>query len=448
MKTRSKKGAASKSQDKTIPSTTLPTLEPSIENPPQVFILPTDASPSARIITLPNPATLAPTRYFADPKHGFYEFARVAAPKKSCRSWLLSPEAEEADAETAEQGDEGYVLQTPDLLIATPIDPLFIVLPALWPNDDGTGGQDWGTLHDRLFLDGASTDDEAREGRYGHLQTMLKSSGGRALEKMIEKRMKAVCNVIETGPDEDDSFTMILGMFGTEMINKAMKMVKAGLPASLEEHFVKKALEMPELSIRREESSVSIVNEDAMPGASESQESATSASAGTSQNTDSSAATATCTSTVATELTVTPVQHSRTPVATDISHLLRLRTALNFLLTSYTPPDLRSQLQSVFTSHHNKVIDFTPLDKHLAHIAKLKSEAQALRSISDNISRKRGTLDDDEVVEKTEAKKRKKEEEEAKKKNVSLGVRKLGKVDTSGMKKMSSFFQKTPAKKT
>ena len=87
-------------------------------------------------------------------------------------------------------------------------------------------------------------------------------------------------------------------------------------------------------------------------------------------------------------------------------------------------------------------IDFKPLETHLAHLNDLKKEAQALRSMSENISRKRGSEDDEEALEKAEAKKRKKEDEEFKKKNTSRGVKALGKADTSGMKKLSSFFTK------
>ena len=55
--------------------------------------------------------------------------------------------------------------------------------------------------------------------------------------------------------------------------------------------------------------------------------------------------------------------------------------------------------------------------------------------------------EDDEVVAAREEKKRKKEEEERRKKNESRGVKELKKVDTSGMKKLSAFFAKVPAKK-
>ncbi|GAI91432.1 unnamed protein product [marine sediment metagenome] len=110
-----------------------------------------------------------------------------------------------------------------------------------------------------------------------------------------------------------------------------------------------------------------------------------------------------------------------------------MRTCQEFLIKSYVPSALHRHIRI-------NGEDFTPLDQELARIAKLRAEAHALRSISDNISRKRGVLDDEEALEKAETKKRKKEEEEKRKKSMSHGVKKLAKADTTGMKKMSSFF--------
>ena len=94
-------------------------------------------------------------------------------------------------------------------------------------------------------------------------------------------------------------------------------------------------------------------------------------------------------------------------------------------------PTLRTPLLALLSAR------FAPLEAHLSSIAALKSEALSLRSLSDNISRKR-------AVELDEEKKRKKEEEAIKKKNEGRGVKQLKKVDTSGMKKMSSFFTVKP----
>ncbi len=124
--------------------------------------------------------------------------------------------------------------------------------------------------------------------------------------------------------------------------------------------------------------------------------------------------------------------------------LLRLRVSLDFLLSSYTPKELRESLGKLLDS--NSIMDFTPINQHIEHIQKLRSDAQALRSLSDNISCKRNAADDDEAAEIRAEKKRRKEDEGKKKKAETRASRDLRKVDTTGMKKLSSFFSKaTPA---
>ena len=63
--------------------------------------------------------------------------------------------------------------------------------------------------------------------------------------------------------------------------------------------------------------------------------------------------------------------------------------------------------------------------------------------MNNDICRKR-PLDgeEEEKAEERREKKRKKEEEEKRKKEMSRGVKALGKVDVSGMKKMGDFFKK------
>ena len=53
-------------------------------------------------------------------------------------------------------------------------------------------------------------------------------------------------------------------------------------------------------------------------------------------------------------------------------------------------------------------------------------------------------MEDDEAVEARAEKKRKREEEEKRKKSESRALKDLKKVNTKGMKKLSSFFTKKP----
>ncbi|KKY24503.1 putative ribonuclease h2 subunit b [Diplodia seriata] len=153
------------------------------------------------------------------------------------------------------------------------------------------------------------------------------------LRARVEERMAAACDTVDAG--DEKMFRLSIDKLAKELLAKAERLVANGIPASMEEKFVRKALERPVMSIKREETT---------------------------------------------------------------------------------------------------------------ELAALRSEAQALRSLSDNITRKHG-MEDDEAAAMRAEKKRKKDEEETKKKNQSRGVKQLAKADTSGMKKLSSFFTKAPVKK-
>lgn len=144
-------------------------------------------------------------------------------------------------------------------------------------------------------------------------------------------------------------------------------------------------------------------------------------------------------STAATSFTETQPEGDTVVTATSASHeiqnLQRLKIAFNFICSSYISPSLDSQLQTKLTAD----VDFKPLDEYLSQLATLRAEAAAARSQGD-FSRKRAR--DEEEDEARAEKKRKHEEEKKKKASESHGVRQLKKVNTSGMMKLSAFFQK------
>jgi hypothetical protein len=443
MKTRSKKTTKATNTKKDTPeqnSNAMKELAASVTTPPQVFVLPKGASSEARIITLPDPATSSPSRYFVCPEKGFYEFTKVAAPKKACRSWLLAPQSLEIakiednvnKEDSQEQEEEGYVLEQPNMFVATPIDPLFVLLPLLVGGEAGS----YLTFSDYVFT-------TEKEG-LAQLQQLLRPNIFAKLEKIMEARIGAICDYIDMGDGEDKMYKLSTSKLAAALVSKANKMVKRGLPVSMEERFVKQALEVPVLSIRREESSISIATEDATQGA-ESDNNAAATSQDSSTSTSTATSSSTTVSTAASSVAATPGE-AQPLAASDITNLLRTRTGLDFLVASYVPISLHRAIQEVCKAPASSV-DFTPLDKHLEHIAGLKKQAQVLRSLSDNISRKRGADDDEDALDKAEAKRKKKEEDEIKKKNMSRGVQQLAKANTSGMKKLSSFFTKAPPKK-
>ncbi|KAK5135256.1 hypothetical protein LTR08_005506 [Meristemomyces frigidus] len=484
MKTRARKPPTSttpkpKPSADNAPKPSLHPLAPSVQHPPQLFVLPRNASPNARIITLPNPATSQPCRYFADPEHGFYEFTCIGPAAKGKgggrRSWLIAGErgwstAQTGEGEAVDEGgggdesgceneNEGYILQSPALFLATPIDPLFLMLPCLYPCEDEAGRAAWGTLHDRLFMssspspNAAADDDDADEEAappFAHLQTLLKSPPDSALEKLLEQRMRAVCNVVDTGPGEDDSYALHIPLLAEELLGKARQMVAVGLPPSVEERFVRRALEVPEACVRRGEEESGGGGSGVVRGGGDAegcaQGSVAAAGMERADTVQPDPTTAAIAPTALPDTTAPPTPAT----AAHLTHLLRLRTALTFLLHTYTPPPLRQHLLTIYTTPTStsppttQTTDFTPLTTHLTHLTNLRSTALALRTLTDNTSRKRALLaaDDDEAATRHEAKKRKREEDAKREKGRSQGVKRLGKVDVSGMKKMGAFFGK------
>lgn len=296
----------------------------------------------------------------------------------------------------------GYVNKNADLFLATPIDLLFLILPALAPKTAKDTKQHFLAFDD--YLDMLSTSSP-------HWKALL--SQNKPLKDMLEKRIRIICDTVDAG--DETMYRISLSKLRDVLVAKAERMVKRGLPASLEEKFVKSALEIPVMNIRREESTISAVSN-------------------TDGETVETTQSTTSISTTVQESDDSPPQALSTPP--EIPHLLRIRTSITYLTSSYVALSLSSLLSPLLAPL------FTPLTTHLAAIASLKAEAAALRSITDNVSRKRAALEDDDKMAEREEKKRKKEEEDRKKKLEGRAIKQLKKVDTSGMRKMSSFFTK------
>lgn len=412
------------------PQSTAKPLPTSTSNPPKLFVLPKDTSKDARIVTLDNPANGAPSRYYFCPQKGFYEFTRIAAPKRDCRSWLITGEQGEDDGAQKEQDTRigsGYITKSADLFLATPIDTLFLILPALAPQSAKDTRQLFLAFDDYLDLLASSSQ---------HWKALLSQYA--TLRNMVEKRMGAICDTVDAG--DETMYRISHEKLSSVLVKKAERMVKNGLPASLEEKFIKTVLEVPIMNIKREDSSLSAVS------STEPTTTATSADDATqSTNTESqlSATTPVDSQTSLNTTLTTPDDLPPKPSLTtppEIPHLLRIRTSLTYISSAYLPTTLRHPV----TVHLRP--RFTALDAHLSAVAQLKSEAAALRSISDNISRKRAADEDEDRIAEREEKKRKKADEDAKKKLEGRGIKQLKKVDTSGMKKMSAFFTKVPKK--
>ena len=409
MKTRSKPTA----KDAKEISVSGPTLSSNDENPGKLFILPSELSQEARLVTLHNPAINTPNRYLYCPQHGFFEFTKVSAPAHCPQSWLFVKDRDETEGTNDAQkssvpnstsctsNQEDYVASSGDMLIATPFDALFFFLPALHGNSK--------LPHDQLYL---SVDDyvEALKDNSDVLRTSLQST---AIRRSFEQRLRAVCDVVDAG--EEQMFRLSRPKLFQELTVKAQRMSEGGLPSSMESKFVQEPLESPIFNVGQDDK--------AKDNLSDSNYSQT---VGTKE------------------------QKQEPPCATDsiddeMKGLLRVRVALQFMLKTYLPGELRLQMEEMLKS--NDHLNFDKLDEHLGKLSSIRSKALALRSMSENISRKRGLDDGDEAVEARAEKKRKQEEEERRKKNENRSIKQLKKVNTSGMKKLSSFFNKAQPKK-
>jgi hypothetical protein len=249
--------------------------------------------------------------------------------------------------------------------------------------------------------------------------------------------MAAVCDTVDAG--DETMYRLSEDKLLAVLAHKCKAMVEKGLPASMEEELVRKALETPLLSVTRGEVSQDheLSNEGDTATPKSDTESQTAASAAS-----SSAAEASEASTAVT----TPEKEAPHAIEAPegVAHLLRLRTALMFICASYIQPSTSALLFAKAVAptpgSASSFPDFGPLDKHLKYLEKLRAEALAARSIGESFSRKREYDEDGES--RAEKKRKKEEEEKLKKKNESRGVRELKKVNTTGMKKMSDFFKK------
>lgn len=421
MKTRS--SAPDTSADDTQPAMAAKN-EAEEHKPTKMLILPANATAEARILSLKNPRTGVLGRYYFCPELGLYEFTSIAYPKSTPSSTLFTYSAD--DAKDEDNGrSKNSITKNSELLVATPIDAIFFALPILAPptTSRSKSGKDlFQPLDDML---------DAQEDLPKHLRYALLHQQFRP---QLEKRMDRICDSVEASGEK--MFRLSEEKLLKELVAKAERMASKGLPASMEEKFIHRTLETPLQSEQRQDASTVIPRTsgdttedvDPQPPQSDSQSSAATPS------TSSSLAP----SNDSTGTSQTSISDTSTP--DNITQLLRLRTALSFLQSSYLQPHISKIAEETWESTKSP-IDFQPLTERLKEISKLRADALASRSVTD-FSRKRG-MDDYEDGESRAEKKRKLEEEEKKKKaGESRGVRDLKKADTSGMKKLSSFFGK------
>ncbi|KAJ9610878.1 hypothetical protein H2200_005655 [Cladophialophora chaetospira] len=408
-----------------------PTKKPSIkpsnsmdtpqDEPSKHFLLPKDISSQARFMLLRHPRDSSVQRFLFCPDKGLFQFTRVSAPSADPRSLLFTP-----SLGIEEQQSEGCISKNADFFVATVIDMAFFLIPLVISTKAPTGKTLFQPIDD-LF------EEHMREEKA--LRYLVEN--GRA---KIEEAMSRFCDTIDAGdeqmyrPNEEKTLRMLLGKVDT--------VIKQGLPSTLEEKFVTRALEAPILSVKREETTISAVKVKTRAKAPDEEcDDEDSSDAFDSQSSDTSTAPSTVFSEVSIASSVSTTGPETIPL--ELLQLQKQRIVLDFILVSYVPDAIADRLRARLASKKSTV-NFAPLEEHLRSLAILRAEVLSSRSISD-FSRKRG-LEDDETAELRAEKKRRQEEEDRKKRlGESNGIRALKKVNVAGMKKMSDFFSKKPA---
>ena len=424
-KTRYSKPSAPVATPSNEPSEMAP--EPQIPfDPPRLIVLPKDVSKQARIISLLHPRTNAKTRYYYCPETGIYEFTRIAAARSAFRSLLVTPTRGSKKGDQEKEGvvDGGYASKTAEMFTATKFDPLFLLLPGL--HSEKANAKAGG-----LFRSPEDIFDDLTE-KSKHFGLLVKSKTTREL---LERRMTAVCDTVDAG--DEKMYRLSEKKLVLVLVEKAKNVCRSVLPKSMEDRFVRKALENPmteHLNLQKSLQEEEMANKENNPDtpALDSSESQSSIVTSISTATDATGDTS----------ITTPESMSQSDVPPEIISLLRIRISLSYITETYLSTSLAKTFESILKSPASPV-DFELLEKHLAHLANIRAEVVKARSLMDN-TRKRNLYDeDDEAAESRAAKKAKKEEEErGKKAGESRGVRDLKKVDTKGMKKLSFFFKK------
>ncbi|KAI6784240.1 Ribonuclease H2 subunit B-like protein [Emericellopsis cladophorae] len=410
-RTRTAKAAAPSSPAAETPkaSSSKYSLEATKTASPKLFVLPKAASKEAKIVTLPNPRTAKPSRYLVCPQTGFYEFTKIAAPNSVPRSWLIET--------THVSQRSGHTISDAECFIASPLDPVFLLLPSLAESSIAKGSDD----KKKLFLSGDDYFDQLPT-EYSHLEEILQWTESKSV---LESRMAAICDTVDAG--DEKMFRINREKLVMLCLSKA-RTLSGSLPVSVEKQFVAKALQAPVVNQRRApvQKSASTLSEAPDSGTStlltESLESQSSAA------TIETAATSVDQDTVEVEEGIKPTE--------EVVELQRLRVALDFICDRYISPAVTQWLKEGLASSN---VQFSALDEYLARVTELRAEALALRSLGDYSRKHMRDEDDDDAREQ---KKRKMEDEKRRKQNQSRGVRDLKKVNTTGMMKLSSFFQK------
>ncbi|CUS07055.1 unnamed protein product [Tuber aestivum] len=383
---------------------------------PHILLLPLPPpATDLKIITLLHPRTLVPTRYLIHPAQGLHEITKLTAPSPTPRSWLLTPPPE--PCRPPKWLGNGQILQDGSIYICTPMDPIFVLLPRLFPADEADA-------IDRFLPVGDLFEELTKEGE-GDWELVAKS-------QVAEKRLAAVCESVDVG--DGKAYKPSREKLMRVLDEKCVRMAKGGLPASMEEGFIRKPLIRPIAEIMAEEA-------EKKEGAGRVKELEV-RSVKKKENRDGEGAGWGAAGAPSEAVPTPPDLQATRPwlseASQEVTGLLRIRVASEFISNNYLSVSIAEALSDSLQKSH----DFTPLDDYLAELAKIRQEATAMRL--DDYPLKRSLEDEEEIVDR----KRKKGEgaaEKKQKKSVSRATKELQKADKTGMPRLTTFFQKKNA---
>ncbi|RPA83648.1 hypothetical protein BJ508DRAFT_413323 [Ascobolus immersus RN42] len=377
--------ASTKAKDEQDPSSptedSVSTTQPlkSASSKAVVFIAPkednTCSSTAQTILTLPHPLTSKPTRYLLN-SSSICEITVFQSPPTDPTSWLLVP-----SSPTSATGS-GETVETGALYMATPVDPIYLLIPSLFPTSQSKEKRHFVTIDD-LF-------DELIEAS-ANWRTVISSPKA---ANLLRRRLASICDSVDAG--DEKMYKPSLERLAKILAARARKMAlhlcsKDG--GSMAAELVDKPLTPPHLV---------------------------------------AAALSTPAHSVISE------NESRTELVGSVRYLQALSVAHQYFAQALLPGHIAVLLMEVLKKDN----DFAKLETHLKGLKEARTQVTAARA--GDFSLKRG-LDDEEEVERDEKRRKKleaEEEEKKKRKSMSKAQKDLEKVNTKGMMKLSSFFTK------
>ncbi len=199
--------------------------------------------------------------------------------------------------------------------------------------------------------------------------------------------MSVVCDTVEAG--DESMFRLNEDKLLKEMLAKAQRVSVKGLPQSMEEKFVRKALEAPILGVKSNAATKPAEEQkDSSPETGTSTPQLESVDSQSSVSTaDASVSFVSEASTAATSIPDDTTETSMADVtaairaSTAVVQLQRLKVAFDFICSSYLAPGLAGALKKRLVEQ--KPVDFAPLDDYVAQLAQVRQEAGLARSAAD-----------------------------------------------------------------